>query len=232
MLKVFRYDELGQMDIGWLNAHYHFSFANYLNRNKMGFGPIRVINDDIIQAGRGFDLHEHKDMEIITYVRRGAIHHSDNLGNSGSTGAGDIQVMSAGTGISHAEKSDPEQDTLLYQIWLHPEKSGVAPRWETGSFPKEPVNDNLNLLVSGFEADKDKGALYIHQQAAIYAGRLKTGQTVTQSLPTAQSYILISEGSVKINDAVLHKGDGAELTETSSVTFFAESDSEILVISV
>jgi redox-sensitive bicupin YhaK (pirin superfamily) len=232
MLKVLRYDDLGKMDIGWLNAHYHFSFASYLNRDRMGFGPLRVINDDIVQAGSGFDMHEHKDMEIITYVRAGAINHSDNFGNKGRTGAGDVQVMSAGTGIHHAEAADADQETRLYQIWLKPDKSGVTPRWEQGEFPKEPVGDSLNLLVSGFDGDKGKGALFINRQAAIYAGRIKTGDTVTQALPTAQNYILISEGSVKIGDAVLHKGDGAELTETNSVTFFAESDSEVLVISV
>jgi redox-sensitive bicupin YhaK (pirin superfamily) len=232
MLKVIRYDDLGKMDIGWLNAHYHFSFANYLNRDRMGFGPLRVINDDIVQAGSGFDLHEHKDMEIITYVRAGAINHSDNLGNKGRTSAGDVQVMSAGTGIHHAEAADADQETQLYQIWLHPESKGVTPRWESGSFPKEPVTDGLNLLVSGFAGDKERGALYIHQQAAIYAGRLKAGTQFTQTLPTKQSYILISEGSVKIGDAVLHKGDGAELVDANTVHLHAESDSEILVISV
>lgn len=232
MLKIYRYNDLGKMDIGWLNAHYHFSFAEYMNRERMGFGTIRVINDDIVRAGTGFGMHEHRDMEIITYVRSGAINHSDNLGNFGRTEAGDVQVMSAGSGIHHAEAADADQETILYQIWIRPQERGVTPRWEQGSFPKDPVTDDLNLLVSGFDADKEKGALFIHQQAAIYGGRLNAGTAIEQKLPTSQSYILVSEGSIQINDTVLHKGDGAELTEASEVTLTAESDAEILIITV
>jgi quercetin 2,3-dioxygenase len=232
MIKRYPYEELGRMNIGWLNAHYHFSFSNYLNRERMGFGPLRVINDDIVKAGSGFDMHEHRDMEIITYVRTGAINHSDNLGNEGRTGAGDVQVMSAGSGIHHAEAADADQDTTLYQIWIKPQEHGITPRWEQGSFPKEPVIDQLNLLVSGFEAHKGMGALWINQQAAIYGGRLSLGTEFTQNLPTNSAYILIAEGSVEINGAVLHKGDGAEVTSVDTLTIKADSDAEILVISV
>lgn len=233
MLKIIHHDELGHANLGWLDAHYHFSFAHYLNRDRMGFGPIRVINDDIIQPGKGFDLHEHKDMEIITYVRSGAIHHGDNLGNKGVTKAGDVQVMSAGSGIYHSEASDPNEPTTLYQIWIRPQEMGITPRWEQGEMPKEPVGDQLNLLVSGFESDKEKGALYIHQQAAIYGGKLKAGQKIEQTFPTESLYILISEGSLHINNsAVMHKGDGAEVTGNRHLHIVAETDCEILVISV
>lgn len=233
MLKINHYDELGHANMGWLNARYHFSFGRYVDRDRMGFGPLRVINDDIITADTGFDIHEHKDMEIITYVRKGAIHHKDNLGNHGATQAGDIQVMSAGSGISHAEHGDPNGETVLYQIWIKPEELNVKPRWEQSVVSKEPVIAQLNLLVSGFDADKGKGALYIHQQAAIYAGTLKAGTKINQEFPTGQLYILISEGSVQINNSpFLHKGDGVEVTGDRQLNIIAEMDSEILVICV
>lgn len=233
MLKIIHHEDLGHANLGWLNARYHFSFAHYLNRDRMGFGPIRVINDDIVKAGTGFDLHEHKDMEIITFVRSGAIHHGDNLGNKGVTKAGDVQVMSAGSGIYHSEAADPKDDTTLYQIWIRPQEMGIAPRWEQAEMSKDPVDGALNLLVSGFEADKGKGALYIHQQAAIYGGTLKGGQKLVQEFPTQNLYILVSSGSLQINGSpLIHKGDGVEITEESTLNFSAETDSEILVIAV
>ena len=233
MLKVIHYDDLGKANLGWLKAHYHFSFSKYANRDRMGFGPIRVINDDIINPGTGFDLHEHKDMEIITYVRKGSIHHGDNLGNKGVTRTGDVQVMSAGSGIHHSEAADPNEETTLYQIWIKPQEQGITPHWEQAEVSKEPVTNKLNVLVSGFEGDKESGALYIHQQAAIFGGTLKAGTKLSQEFPTARLYVLISEGSVQINNSpLIHKGDGVEITEDRNLNIIAETDSEILVIAV
>lgn len=229
MLTPFRKNDLGHVKNDWLDSRFHFSFAEYHNPARMGFGPLRVINDDIIRAGSGFDFHSHRDMEIITYVRKGTIIHQDNLGNQGRTDAGDVQVMSAGRGIVHAETSDPATDTTLFQIWIHPRQRGTNPRWDQKAFPKAPVGNNLNLLVSGRDADKDKSVLMIQQDAAIYGGRLKSGTTINHALK-GPAYIVMSDGSATINGEKLEAGDGAELTDETNLNIAAETDAEILVI--
>jgi redox-sensitive bicupin YhaK (pirin superfamily) len=143
MIKIYPYDSLGHADHGWLNARHHFSFASYQNPDRMKFGLLRVINDDIIAANSGFATHPHQNMEIITYVRSGAITHKDSKGNEGRTGAGDIQVMSAGSGIEHSEYNLENEETNLYQIWIIPNKLGVKPRWDAKEFPKDPVKNSL-----------------------------------------------------------------------------------------
>ncbi len=231
MLKIYKYNDLGHADHGWLNARHHFSFARYANRERMGFGALRVINDDVIAAHHGFGAHPHDNMEIITYVRQGAIMHADNLGNQGTTQAGEVQVMSAGSGVTHSEKNDSAEETRLYQIWIYPDKENVAPRWEQASFPQAPVDDALRLLVSGRDEDKDSGALYINQDAAIYGGRLKAGTSLSQAIKH-QAYILGSHGSFKVNGETLEKGDGAEVSGTNMIQISAVTDAEILVIDV
>ena len=231
MIRYFPYAELGHADFGWLKARYHFSFSSYYNPARMGFGNLRVINDDIVAAGRGFAPHPHRDMEIITYVRSGAISHEDSVGNKGRTGAGDVQVMSAGSGVTHSEWNHESEATTLYQIWIEPREMGVAPRWDAKQFPHIPVTDNLSLLVSGYAEDAEKGALFIHADAAIFGGRLTTGTTLTHTL-RKNAYLLISEGEVKVNGHLFSKGDGAEITDASSVTFEALTDAEVLVIEV
>lgn len=231
MLNVFPFKDLGRFKNGWLDTHYHFSFADYHNPDRMGFGALRVINDDIIKADSGFGTHPHRDMEIITYVRKGTIIHRDNLGHEGRTGAGDVQVMSAGRGIAHAEHSDKAEDTTLFQIWIHPRTRGVDPRWDQKAFPKDPVNENLNLLVSGRAEDAGKGALMIHQDAALYGGRLLAGTTLTHRLKSA-AYVVMSEGTVTVNGTPMTAGDGAEISGESEITLHADSDSEVLVIEV
>jgi len=230
MITVFPYETLGQADYGWLKARYHFSFANYHNPKRMSFGTIRVINDDIVKAGAGFDPHPHRDMEIITYVRSGAITHKDSLGHEGRTSAGDVQVMSAGKGIAHAEYNREPVDTTLYQIWIQSKERGIDPRWDATTFPKNPVNDALPLLVSGRDEDKEQKPLYIHADAAIYGGRISKGASVTQNLKK-QGYLLVSEGSVVVDGKTLKKGDGAEITDTKKVTIQSpDAESEILLI--
>lgn len=227
MITVYPYEKLGHADHGWLNARYHFSFSTYRNPQRTGFGTLRVINDDIIKAGTGFETHPHRDMEIITYVRSGAISHRDSVGNEGRTQAGDVQVMSAGTGIFHSEFNKESEDTTLYQIWIEPNEKGVAPRWDARAFPKQPVKDTLTLIVSG----DGKAPLSIHQDAYIYAGTLKAGATIKQPIKH-QAYVLISEGTASIEDKKLKKGDGAEITDQQTVNITADSDTEILIIDV
>lgn len=227
MITVYPYKELGHVNHGWLNARHHFSFASYHNPKRMEFGLLRVINDDIIKAGAGFDTHPHRDMEIITYVRKGAISHRDSEGNEGRTAAGDVQVMSAGSGIFHSEFNQEDEDTSLYQIWIHPSQKRVKPRWDTYTFPKAFVKSSLPLLVSG---DKD-APLFIYQDARIYGGRLQKNTVIHHPI-THQAYILISEGEVEIEGKKLQKGDGAEITDTTVIDIKSLDDAEILVIDV
>lgn len=227
MLNIQRYNELGTMKIDWLDAHYHFSFANYHNPARMGLGPLRVINDDIVKAGGGFAPHPHHDMEIITYVREGAITHEDSLGNRGKTAAGDIQVMSAGSGITHSEWNEEDVDTRLYQIWIHSRSKGTTPRWEARKFPK--AEGMLHVLASGRDSDKDKGALWIDQDAAIYGGVLKAKQEWKQKL-SGPAYLLVSTGEVSINGETLKKGDGAAITDASELAITANQASELVLI--
>lgn len=232
MIKVHPYEKLGQHDYGWLKARYHFSFGDYYNPQRMGFGSLRVINDDVVQAGAGFPPHPHSDMEIITYVRRGAITHKDSLGNEGRTEAGDVQVMSAGTGIQHAEFNKEKEDTNLYQIWIEPREEGVTPRWDSAKFPKTPVNDALPLLVSGRKEDEGNGTLYIHADAVLHGGRLKKGASLTHNLHGI-GYVLVSEGALTLDGKALKKGDGAEITDQDSITLEAiDGEAEVIVIDV
>lgn len=230
MIKTYPFKNLGSANHGWLNAHYHFSFSSYYNPDRMGFGNLRVINDDEIKAGQGFPPHGHRDMEIITYVREGAVMHKDSLGNDGATNAGDVQVMSAGTGIQHSEFSHKTADTMLYQIWIEPNQHGVKPRWETKQFPKE-FAQTLSLLVSGYPEDKDKSALFIYADARIFGGRLKKG-TATELKTNGQAYVLTSKGKVEINGTLLNERDGAEVTDEKTLNIKAVDDSEVLVIDV
>ncbi len=229
MLKVYKAAAMGGFRNHWLNSRFHFSFADYYNPDRMGFGPLRVINDDIIGAGQGFGMHPHKDMEIITYVREGVITHRDSLGNEGHTAAGDVQVMSAGTGITHAEMAGREGSTKLFQIWIQPRARNLAPRWEQSVFPKEPVTDRLNLLVSGRAGDNGKNALMINQDAAIYGGKLLKGTQLSHKIG-GQAYIVIAEGTVRINGTEMAEGDGAEATGEKTLVIEAGTDSVLLVI--
>lgn len=232
MIQIYKYSGLGHVESDWLNAHHHFSFGHYMNPDRMGFGPLRVINDDEIRAGSGFGLHPHRNMEIITYVRSGAIIHKDSMDNHGKTKAGDVQVMTAGSGVAHSEYADADagENTRIYQIWIEPRENGLKPDWGQAEFPKEPVTESLNLLVSGRTEDKGKHALHINQDAAIFGGRLKKGTELTQVLRGKQAYVLVSNGTITIGGSVMEQGDGAEITGQSEVTIEAETDAEILVI--
>ena len=231
MINIRKLNDLGKGDHGWLQSNFHFSFADYYNRNNMNFGQLRVINDDRIGAQMGFDTHPHENMEIITYVRQGAISHQDSMGNKGTTKAGEVQVMSAGSGIRHSEMNNTDEEVTLYQIWIMPNKKNVTPRWDQERFPTDPVKGELPLLVSGREKDQRHGVLFIHQDAAIYGGRVNKGDSITNKIKH-QAYILVSEGQVEIDGKKLTKGDGAEVTKQSEIKISALSDAEILILDV
>lgn len=227
MITHYPYAKLGHANHGWLDARHHFSFASYQDPERQQFGVLRVINDDVIKAGAGFDTHPHRNMEIITYVREGAITHRDSNGNVGRTVAGDVQVMSAGTGVFHSEFNLGSVDTNIFQIWIEPNQLDVKPRWSSYKFPKEPTADSLMLLVSG---DGD-APLSIHQDAFIYAGHLLQGTQLTHPIKH-QAYILVSEGSLEVEGQMLNKGDGLEVEEISSIALKALSNTRVLVIDV
>ncbi len=232
MITVYPYENLGHANLGWLDTRHHFSFSRYYNPDRMGFGSLRVINDDVIKAGSGFGMHPHNDMEIITFVRRGAITHKDSRGNEGRTEAGDVQVMSAGSGLYHSEFNKESEDTVLYQIWIEPREKGIQPRWDAARFSGRPaVADALPLLVSGRPEDKDKGALYINQDATIHGGTVPAGQTVTHPI-RGQAYILVSSGEIEILGQAIGTGAGVEVTDAVSVTLKARGEAEVIVIDV
>jgi redox-sensitive bicupin YhaK (pirin superfamily) len=227
MITHYPYQKLGHANHGWLDARHHFNFASYQNPKRQQFGALRVINDDVIKAGAGFDTHPHKNMEIITYVRKGAITHRDSNGNVGRTEAGDVQVMSAGTGVFHSEYNLESEDTNIFQIWIEPNQMDVKPRWDSFEFPKQAATDSLTLLVSG----NGEAPLSIHQDAFIYAGHLTEGSELSQKIKH-QAYLLVSEGSIELEGQTLSKGDGLEVTKLSSITFKALADSKLLLIDV
>lgn len=231
MITVYPVETLGGADLGWLRTKHHFSFADYYNPARVEFGKLRVVNDDFIKAGTGFDMHQHKDMEIITFVRSGAITHKDSRGNQGRTEAGNVQVMSAGSGIFHSEFNMESEDTTIFQIWIYPNKKSVEPRWDMAEFSNRVADGELPLLVSGRKEDEGKGALFINQDASISGGLIKAGTEITQSIKV-QAYLLISSGEIEILDVPLRKGDGIEIVDREFVTIIAITDAEVILIDV
>ena len=227
MITHHKFENLGGANHGWLNAKHHFSFANYYDPQKLCHGELMVINDDKIAANTGFDTHPHQNMEIITYVRKGAITHKDNKGNQGRTTAGNVQVMSAGTGIYHSEFNLENEETNIYQIWIKPKINGVEPNWNMAEFPKQPVTDSLQLLVSGEETSP----LNINQDARIYAGRMNKSTKITHNV-IGKAYVLISEGNIEVNGIKAQKGDGLSISDETSLDLEALNDAEVLIIEV
>jgi quercetin 2,3-dioxygenase len=233
MIEINPLDDIGEADHGWLHARHHFSFADYHDPERMGFGPLRVWNDDMIRAGGGFPMHPHADMEIITYLRTGAISHEDSLGNAGRTVAGDIQVMSAGTGIVHSEYNREDVDTTLFQIWVYPDKRGYAPRWDSRQFPMAARDAQLSVLASGRERDADTDALMIHQDAALLCATLKPGQSVTHDLGDGRGvYLVPAAGNLTVNGNPVPERAGLAAAEEGVLEITAESDAEIVLVDV
>lgn len=228
------FEGLGGADHGWLNAKHHFSFANYYDPKRMSWGGLRVWNDDEIAAGAGFPPHPHADMEIITYVREGAISHEDSLGNKGRTVAGDVQVMSAGTGIRHAEYNAEPDLTRIFQIWIEPTKRGEKPSWGSKPFPKGERSGQFVVLASGFEADTIEGggdALPIRTDARVVAATLKAGDSADYPLgSTRRAYLVPAKGEVEVNGVRLNARDGAAIAQEEVVMVKALSDAEIVLV--
>lgn len=228
MIEVRPFDNLGRFSNDWLRARYHFSFSEYYDPSRMGWGPLRVWNDDTIRAGTGFPRHGHRDMEIITYVRKGVVTHRDHLGNEGRTPAGDVQVMSAGRGILHEEYNLEPEDTTLFQIWIQPAEVNVEPRWEQRVFPKEGRSGLLVPLASGRQGDE--GALTIHQDAAILGATLKAGETVEHHLASGRrAYLVAATGALKVNGVEVGARDGVAIRDLDKVSLEAVADSELLL---
>lgn len=224
------FDTLGGADHGWLRARHHFSFANYYDPSRTGIGPLLVWNDDEVQGGTGFPMHPHRDMEIITYVREGAITHGDHLGNSGRTEAGDVQVMSAGSGIMHSEKNNEDGPSTLFQIWIQPHTTGVTPRWEQRRFPKDARDGRFIALASGRQADIDNGALLIHQDAAVLGATLAAGQTTDYRIGANRvGYLVVSKGKVTVDGVDLFLRDGAAIRNTDMLSITADEPAELVL---
>jgi redox-sensitive bicupin YhaK (pirin superfamily) len=229
MIELRSFASLGGADHGWLKARHHFSFAGYHDRNRMHWGNLRVWNDDTIAAGTGFPTHPHADMEIITYVRKGAITHTDNQGNQGRTEAGDVQVMSAGRGIAHSEYNLETDDTQIFQIWIIPRTRGGAPTWGAKPFPKGDRAGRFVTLASGYAEDGD--ALPIRADARVVAATLKAGESATYALGADRlAYLVPSTGSVRIGDVTVMERDGAAIRDLDSVTVTAIDDAEIVLV--
>ena len=231
MIELRPYNELGGAQHGWLDTRHHFSFADYYNPKRMSWGQLRVWNDDSIAARSGFPPHPHRDMEIITYVRSGAITHEDNLGNRGRTEAGDVQVMSAGTGIAHSEMNEEDVATQIFQIWIMPDEKGLPPSWGTKPFPKGERSGSFVTLASGLPGDTD--ALAIRANARLVAATLKAGQsTEYQIAPGRKVYLVPASGQIEINGVAAAAGDGVAISDESLLRVSAQQDSEIVLVDV
>ena len=229
MIDIRPFATLGHADHGWLDARHHFSFANYHDPDRMGWGSIRVWNDDTIAAQSGFPPHPHRDMEIVTFVRSGAITHRDSLGNEGRTAAGDVQVMSAGTGITHAEMNLEDEATTLFQIWIIPDRQGEQPGWGQRTFPKATREGGFEVLASG-DAEADD-ALPIRTDAKVAAATLAKGQSaVWNTSGERHQYLVAPKGRVTVNGREAQPRDGIAVTGESEIVVEALDDAEIVLV--
>jgi redox-sensitive bicupin YhaK (pirin superfamily) len=227
MIDIRPFASLGHADHGWLDARHHFSFANYYDPARVGWGRIRVWNDDMIAAKSGFPPHPHRDMEIVTYVRTGAVTHQDSMGNKGRTAAGDVQVMSAGTGVTHAEYNLEDEATTLFQIWIETDKPAAPPSWGAMPFPKESRNGAFQLLASG---DADDGSLTINADAKVLGATVNAGSSIAIAADPARHLYLVPSGRVRVNGVEAQPRDGVAITGESRVEIFAEDDSELVLV--
>lgn len=203
---IYPFESLGTADYGWLKPRYHFSFSNYYDPQKMGIGPLCVWNDDIIAPDSGFPMHSHDNMEIITYVKEGAITHEDSLGNKGITKAGDIQIMSAGTGIRHSEYNHETIETKLFQIWIRPNQNNILPRWETQTLHQNP-DTPFQILATGHPSYQSQSK--IHQDISLWRAVLSPNKLYSiPSQPESQLYGVLVEGLLTIQEQLIHPGDG------------------------
>ena len=231
MIEVRPFNSLGAANHGWLNAKHHFSFADYRDPSRVHWGALRVWNDDAIAPNTGFPPHPHNDMEIITYVRSGAITHRDSLGNEGRTEAGDVQVMSAGTGIVHSEKNEEAVETTLFQIWIIPDRQGEKPSWGARPFPKGDRAGRFVTLASGIEGDDD--ALPIRANARVLGATLNAGETVEQAIGRdRQAYLVPTRGRIEVNGVAVNPRDGVAIADLDTIRITANDDAEIVLVDV
>lgn len=228
MVSIRRSEARGQANFGWLDARHSFSFGSYFDPKHMGFGPLRVINEDRIRPGAGFDTHGHQDMEIITYVIEGALEHRDSLGSGSVIRPGDVQRMTAGTGIQHSEFNHSKDDPLhLLQIWIEPERTGLTPGYEEKTFAADARRGQLRLIAA---RDGRDGAVTIHQDADIYAALLAPGDRVTHPVASGRKvWLQIVKGGVEANGEFLDEGDAAAFEDIDAVTIDAIDNTELLL---
>lgn len=228
MIELRPFATLGAANHGWLDARHHFSFAGYHDPARVHWGALRVWNDDRIAARSGFPPHAHSDMEIITYVRTGAISHKDNLGNEGRTAAGDVQVMSAGTGVEHAEYNLEDADTTLFQIWIVPDARGGAPSWGAAAFPKDDRAGRFVSLASGIQGDN---ALPIRADARVCGGTIMAGTSVTYDTARERHlYMVAATGRIRVGDIEADARDGVAITGEDAITVTALEDAEVVLV--
>ena len=229
MIELRPFASLGAANHGWLDAHHHFSFADHHDPARVHWGNLRVWNDDAIEPHTGFPPHPHADMEIITYVREGAITHEDSLGNKGRTIAGDVQVMSAGSGVRHSEYNLEDETTRIFQIWIIPSEKGGEPSWGTKPFPKGKRSGRFVTLASGLPEDSD--ALPIRTNARVLGATLKAGESVEYALgKSRKGYLVPAFGAVTVDDTRVNARDGAAISRLETITVTAIEDSEIVFV--
>jgi len=228
MINIRKSNERGHADHGWLNTHFTFSFADYDDPKHVHFRTLRVMNDDRVAGGGGFPMHPHRDMEIVTYVLEGALEHRDSMGNGSVIKPGDIQYMSAGTGVTHSEfNASPTEPVHLYQIWMFPEKQGLNPVYDQKNFTEAEKRGKLRLIAS---PDGREGSVKIRQDNELYATVLGKGDSVKHELkPDRHAYVQVARGSVKLNGKDLAQGDGAAISAEKSLELTGVKDAEVLV---
>ena len=228
MITIRRGEERGHFDLGWLNTYHTFSFDQYYDPKHMAFRSLRVINEDRVAPGRGFPTHSHRDMEIITYILDGELRHEDSMGNGSVIRPGDVQRMTAGTGVAHSEKNpSTEHEVHLLQIWIMPNQKNLTPGYEQRAFSNEERQGKLLLVAS---PDGNLGSVTINQNAKLYATILDTGQEVTHQLPEGRhAWVQVARGGVIVNGQALKQGDGVAISQESKVTIAGGDASEVLL---
>lgn len=228
MIKIRKAEQRGHFDFGWLNTYHTFSFGDYYDPSHMGFRSLRVINEDVVQKGRGFPRHGHRDMEIVTYILQGALQHRDSMGNGSIIRPGDVQRMSAGTGVTHSESNASRDEPVhLLQIWILPSEEGIPPDYEEKRFPGDEKRNKLRLIIS---PDAAAGSVKIHQDARVYAALLDPNHEVSHPLASGRHvWLQVAAGCVTLNDINLKQGDGSAVSEESTIKIAAQEPSEVLL---
>ncbi|MFN2510219.1 MAG: pirin family protein [Pyrinomonadaceae bacterium] len=228
MIKIRKAKDRGHFNFGWLDTYHTFSFADYYDPSFMGFRDLRVINEDFVHGGRAFPTHSHRDMEIITYILDGALEHRDSMGNGSLIRPGDVQRMTAGTGVSHSEANPSSENSVhLLQIWIIPQKQGLKPGYEQKFFSKEQKEGRLCLIASG---DRREGSVTVHQDISVYSAVVNNGQTLNhQMAPNRHAWIQVARGGVVVNGENLDQGDGAAVSGESELLIGVRQPAEFLL---